>query len=191
MVHKRFTYVWLHRHSRSRRQDGGVQIWLLCSTAKYPLTATIHPSGRRGPAGSGSRQRDNNVGGWRAAKCLTRCSKLHLIQRPRLAKWHIVRGASINGSPLPRRGGVPFSANKNTFRDIALRLYPSRITYYTRCVLRRHALVQENRRIWCGGVGEPTRNKKKIIYITCMAHIVEGKWATAATSNRKPFEVER
>jgi hypothetical protein len=51
-----------------------------------------------------------------AAKCLTRCSKLHLIQRPRLAKWHIVRGASINGSPLHRLGGMPFSTNKNTFR---------------------------------------------------------------------------
>lgn len=86
-----------------------------------PSPPQVDPSARS-PEPRGIR-RDNNVGGWgAAAKCLTRCSKLHLIQRPRLAKWHIVRGASINGSPLPRRGGggVPFSANKNTFRTRAI-----------------------------------------------------------------------
>lgn len=53
-----------------------------------------------------------------AAKCLTRCSKLHLIQRPRLAKWHIVRGASISGSPLPPPPPTVTAANKNTPRLI-------------------------------------------------------------------------
>lgn len=40
------------------------------------------------------------------AKCLTRCSKLHLIQRPRLAKWHIVPRRRINQRvPFTRGGG--------------------------------------------------------------------------------------
>jgi len=126
------SYIWatrgLHiftsrRRHRCRlpRQDGGAQIWLLCSAAKYPLAR---------PAGS-SHRRDNNVGCRRikggAAKCLTRCSKLHLIQRPRLAKWHIVRGASINEAPLPCGGGVPLPADKSLYIYIYTHTAKSRV----------------------------------------------------------------
>jgi len=108
-----FTSRRRHRRRRLPRQDGSAQIWLLYSAAKYPLAR---------PAGS-SHRRDNNVGCRRVkggvAKCLTRCSKLHLIQRPRLAKWHIVRGASINEAPLPcGGGGVPLPEDKSLYIHI-------------------------------------------------------------------------
>lgn len=95
-----------HKFRRLSRQDGGT-----CACASANLTFVFYrrkvprrpPSGPRGILFHRYHAiityQNRCVGS--AAKCLTRCSKLHLIQRPRLAKWHIVRGASINGSPLP------------------------------------------------------------------------------------------
>jgi len=91
-----------HRRRRLPRQEDGVRKFDFCippqstpsPVPRDPLTGAIITSDADGWSEGG------------VAKCLTRCSKLHLIQRPWLAKWHIVRGASINEAPLPRRRAV-------------------------------------------------------------------------------------
>jgi len=112
MGHQRFTYIHVPSPSSSSSFTSSRRGR---ANLTFVFRRKVPP---RRPAGS-SHRRDNNVGCRRVkggvAKCLTRCSKLHLIQRPRLAKWHIVRGASINEAPLPCGGGVPLPADKSLY----------------------------------------------------------------------------
>lgn len=120
MVLHKFASLEFRRHRRLPRRNTGSRKFDFCVPPPPPpqVHTRVHPRPppppppppRRGPRGIHSARAIITPAavagrGGGSSKCLTRCSKLHLIQRPRLAKWHIVRAASINGG-----GGVPFAA---------------------------------------------------------------------------------